>query len=1190
MSIRIKEELALEGKLLIAGAETLSGTTLGNNIISSSLTSVGTLTSGTWQASTIAGKYGGTGIDNDGKTITLGGNLTTVGLFNTVLNVTAATSVTLPISGTLAADTNTLTFTNKTFNLTNNTLTGTLAEFNTALSDQDFATLAGTETLTNKTVNLASNSLTGTLAEFNSALSNGSFATLAGTETLTNKTVNLAEASGNSLIGTIAEFNAALTDGSFATLAGTETLTNKTVNLTNNTVSGTLAEFNTALSDQDFATLAGTETVTNKTFNLANNTLSGTLAEFNAALSDGNFATIGSGVAYVETDTTTNDTELPGNLLVPSTFTIDPAAHGDNTGTVVIAGNLQVDGTTTTINSTTLTVDDKNIVLSSGATNKAASDGAGITADLGSDGSATILYDAANDDWKLNKSLQIVKTENPELKLIDNTGSSGGVRYNHESETIAYQTWTITNEEIVAGFFADTLNFLNNTEPNFFAYKSLMSNPNVNYLYIQGVNKSSLISSSQASTLTSGGTITIIENETTYLITSGGATPSEYINLYFTTDGSSYPSTTRLYPTEVQVISNVLILESDKENVSNYSGIQFKVDDDKKVSIDSSGNLNAYNNLNVTGTTTIDGDVTVNSDYITISSGGTGTNTSPYLILNSLAQGTDYPVAQAQPAGGVIWTHYGSELASVKLSTGTLNNLEINSAAEINMSANTNITGSLNYTEDIFNQPSADNVTIEDYQQSTWVTNGIDYVGVSLNKTGNTSSSIHISVLLKDSYNYSTQYGTTDDDGHYLFINGTKINISQSELSTLGASSVINVPWGNGLAKVEVGDSLDTLGLFASYSAYTWGMTGWNTNNSTYNSATRANIFPIKVTFSNNITEFGYDKSASTTLPVVNFTVGNNQALQLTGSSAKMNGSLTLGGSLTTTDITATNINANGSITGVSSLTGLTSLSVAGPVSLGGYRGNNNINISTSEYPNTNVLSSTDVGGINFSYNGTTYGRLYFSPDDTLHVKDFSTFNVNANTVITGNVAIYNPNLVDVSSNPTSITGPLGGSDIYSSHLTLLAAENSKSVLELYTSYGSDHGKISFGNVTSAGSWNPTEQATIQSWDPGTGDGGHLEFRTKAPGGNLTTRMLLDETGTVHIGNYMLSTDKLSVHGSIGLSGGINLLSGQHTVQWNIARDASNNLIFSHQGVAKMKLDTAGNLTVTGDITAFGTI
>src|SRR6056300_815708 len=96
---------------------------------------------------------------------------------------------------------------------------------------------------------------------------------------------------------------------------------------------------------------------------------------------------------------------LTGSLNGPATFTIDPAAHGDNTGTVVIAGNLQVDGTTTTINSTTLTVDDKNIVLASGSANAVTSDGAGITADLGSDGSATLTYSSGNDRWEMNKSL-----------------------------------------------------------------------------------------------------------------------------------------------------------------------------------------------------------------------------------------------------------------------------------------------------------------------------------------------------------------------------------------------------------------------------------------------------------------------------------------------------------------------------------------------------------------------------------------------------------------------------------------------------------------------------------------------------------------------------------------------------------------------------------------------------------------
>ena len=96
-----------------------------------------------------------------------------------------------------------------------------------------------------------------------------------------------------------------------------------------------------------------------------------------------------------------------GYIAGPATFTIDPAAVGDNTGTVVIAGNLQVDGTTTTVNSCTLEIVDKNIVLSCGATNGAASDGAGITIDLGSDGNSSFTYNNTNNNWQLDKGINI---------------------------------------------------------------------------------------------------------------------------------------------------------------------------------------------------------------------------------------------------------------------------------------------------------------------------------------------------------------------------------------------------------------------------------------------------------------------------------------------------------------------------------------------------------------------------------------------------------------------------------------------------------------------------------------------------------------------------------------------------------------------------------------------------------------
>lgn len=55
-------------------------------------------------------------------------------------------------AGAVVGDTDAQTLSSKTINLSNNTVTGTTAQFNTALSDNDFATLAGTETLTNKTL------------------------------------------------------------------------------------------------------------------------------------------------------------------------------------------------------------------------------------------------------------------------------------------------------------------------------------------------------------------------------------------------------------------------------------------------------------------------------------------------------------------------------------------------------------------------------------------------------------------------------------------------------------------------------------------------------------------------------------------------------------------------------------------------------------------------------------------------------------------------------------------------------------------------------------------------------------------------------------------------------------------------------------------------------------------------------
>jgi hypothetical protein len=72
----------------------------------------------------ISPTFGGTGMDNGTKTITLGGDLVTFGNYTTTINTTGITNITLPTSGTMATLAGTETLTNKTF--VNSSLSGTL--------------------------------------------------------------------------------------------------------------------------------------------------------------------------------------------------------------------------------------------------------------------------------------------------------------------------------------------------------------------------------------------------------------------------------------------------------------------------------------------------------------------------------------------------------------------------------------------------------------------------------------------------------------------------------------------------------------------------------------------------------------------------------------------------------------------------------------------------------------------------------------------------------------------------------------------------------------------------------------------------------------------------------------------------------------------------------------------------------
>ena len=96
-----------------------------------------------------------------------------------------------------------------------------------------------------------------------------------------------------------------------------------------------------------------------------------------------------------------SDLTVGGTIYGPSSFTIDPATHGDDTGTLIVRGNLQVEGTQTVINSTTVSLNDLNLVLADSAANAAAADGAGITIN---GAAASLTYAATGDKFVFNKA------------------------------------------------------------------------------------------------------------------------------------------------------------------------------------------------------------------------------------------------------------------------------------------------------------------------------------------------------------------------------------------------------------------------------------------------------------------------------------------------------------------------------------------------------------------------------------------------------------------------------------------------------------------------------------------------------------------------------------------------------------------------------------------------------------------
>jgi hypothetical protein len=383
----------------------------------------------------------------------------------TVTDPTADRTVTFQdATGTVVLRDSTDTLTNKSISLGSNTVTSTLAQLNTAVTDADVASLAGTETLTNKT--LTSPTISGLYLSDASIVLEGSDesgggpnfeTTLRVIDPTADRTIYFPDETGTVALTT--DISDAITS---AALDDSDDLTEGTTNLYYTTAraalkadavfQGAYTSFTSATSSAvgtlAYATdldafyiveAAGTPPLTINIWKqiAPRPTYSGAYTSFPAAsgVPDGSFAyATDEGVLYIQYNSGLIQSWFRvanfGNVVtqtsfgaanadgVANTYSRSDHSHGTPsldspalTGTatavnLTVSGELTVNGTTTNINSTNLVVEDKNVILGDVETpTDTTADGGGITLKGATD--KTFNWVDATDAWTSSEHINL---------------------------------------------------------------------------------------------------------------------------------------------------------------------------------------------------------------------------------------------------------------------------------------------------------------------------------------------------------------------------------------------------------------------------------------------------------------------------------------------------------------------------------------------------------------------------------------------------------------------------------------------------------------------------------------------------------------------------------------------------------------------------------------------------------------
>jgi hypothetical protein len=267
-------------------------------------------------------------------------------------DATGTVALTTDIAAGTVTETGTQTLTNKSISLGSNTVTSTLAQLNTAISDADVASLAGTETLTNKTLTtptingptITDTGQTPTIHGiylpaphtiiFEGTTANDFETTLTAGEPTGDRTITLPDATGTvALVANVAALSGATFTGAVSgtdlTLSGNLTVNGTTTNI--NSTNLVVEDKNIILADVETPTdttadgggitLKG---ATDKTFNWVDATDSWTSSEHINLASGKSYSMNGTALKDVS-ETLTNKTL--SSAIATTAFTLNATAE-----------------------------------------------------------------------------------------------------------------------------------------------------------------------------------------------------------------------------------------------------------------------------------------------------------------------------------------------------------------------------------------------------------------------------------------------------------------------------------------------------------------------------------------------------------------------------------------------------------------------------------------------------------------------------------------------------------------------------------------------------------------------------------------------------------------------------------------------------------------------------------------------